>query len=120
MRLVSVFSPTTEEEVLAIVALLEAREVPCFVQGTSARSASPGMEVRARPPRTVMVPADRSAEAVELISQVRTSCGAHHAVARLRRSSKLRSLIDFIVFGSFRAIRARTLEFYGSTYRKAR
>lgn len=104
MRLVSVFTPTTDEDILAIVALLEAREVPCFVHDTRARSPSSGMQVRARRPRTIMVPAERSDEAVQLIAHMHASRGpGHGAAGRLSWWSKLRSLIKIRVFQWFEA-----------------
>ena len=101
MRLVDVFSPTTDEEVLAIVALLERREVPCFVHTTRVSSPSSAVQVRARKPRTIMVPAERSAEAVKLISQLRAPCGAHGAAPRRPSSRRLRILFDLLIGGWF-------------------
>ena len=100
MRLVSVFSPATDGEQLAIIELLEALEVPCFVQSTSAGSPSSAV-LGAQLPRTILVPAQHSAEALRLSAGLRASCDAQYS-ARLPRSRGLRSFIDLIAAGWFR------------------
>ena len=81
---VRVFSPGTEAELATIVELLEAREVPCFVG--SARLA-------ARSSGTILVPAERLGEALELIGQLLGSCAAYGEPARDRLSDRLRALL---------------------------
>ena len=69
MSLVGVFSPDTETELVAIVEMLEARAVPCFVSHP-ASSAAPGRRGKSR---TILVPAPQLAEAVRLIGDLRRS-----------------------------------------------
>jgi hypothetical protein len=90
VSLVRVFSPDTEAELATIVELLEAREVPCFVG--SARLA-------ARSSATILVPAERLAEALELIGQLLGSCAAYGGVARDRPSDRFRARLRRLWFG---------------------
>src|SRR5215468_4983274 len=69
MSLVSVCSPQTQAELDTIVALLEARDVPCFVRDSACLSPFYPAQLPRRPSRTVMVPADCLTRAVELIGQ---------------------------------------------------
>jgi hypothetical protein len=69
MSLVRVFTPTTEGELLAVAAMLEARGVPHFVQGAGAGALFPGalLALESRNGRVIMVPEERAAEARALI-----------------------------------------------------
>jgi hypothetical protein len=51
VRLVRVFSPAMDGDVLAIVTLLEAREVPCFVHSTRGFTLPPERRRRDATPR---------------------------------------------------------------------
>lgn len=74
MRLVRVFSPATEGELLAVVAMLEARRVPHFVQGAGAGSLFPGaLPIESLNGRAIMVPEGRAAEARALIEDFQNS-----------------------------------------------
>jgi hypothetical protein len=70
MSLVSVCSPQTEAELDTIVALLEARDVPCFVRDSACVSPCYPAQLPRRAGRTIMVPADCLTRAVELIGQL--------------------------------------------------
>lgn len=77
MSLVRVFTPSTEGELLAVVAMLEARGVPVFVQGAGAGSLFPGaLPIESLNGRVIMVAAERAAEARALIDDFRNSPGA--------------------------------------------
>ena len=74
MSLVSVFTPSTEGELLAVVAMLEARGVPVFVQGAGVGSLFPGaLPIESLNGRVIMVPEARAAEARALIEDFRSS-----------------------------------------------
>lgn len=74
MSLVRVFSPATEGELLAVVAMLEARRVPYFVQGAGAGSLFPGaLPIESLNGRVIMVPEERAAEARALIEDFQNS-----------------------------------------------
>jgi len=69
MSLVSVCSPQTQAELDRIVALLEGRDVPCFVRDSACVSPVYAAQQPRRTSRTIMVPADCLIRAVELIGQ---------------------------------------------------
>ena len=62
MRLVRVPSPDSEAELVAILEMLEAFEIPCFVHNAGCRGVA-GVRGRPSQPHSVMVPAERMAEA---------------------------------------------------------
>lgn len=93
MSLVRVFSPDTDTELVTIVEMLEAREVPCFVYSSRTGSISSGTPGRVSKPRAILVPAARLAEAVELIRSLQGSGASHGDVARHPASSWLRALV---------------------------
>jgi len=74
MSLVGVFTPATEGELLAVVAMLEARGVASFVHGAGVGSLFPGaLPIESLNGRVIMVPEERAAEARALIEDFRNS-----------------------------------------------
>ena len=67
MPLVEVFRPTSEPELMAVVAMLEARQIPCHVQNSGYGSPFPGLETISFFQRVIMVPEERASAALELI-----------------------------------------------------
>ena len=67
MGLVKIHSPETEPELLAVVAMLEAHEIPCFVQNAGFGSLYPGPSIGAFNARAIMVAEEKAAAALELI-----------------------------------------------------
>jgi hypothetical protein len=65
--LVKVYSPDTEPELIAVVAMLEAHAIPCFVQNAGFGSLYPGPPIGAFKGRAIMVPEEKAREALELI-----------------------------------------------------
>jgi hypothetical protein len=106
MSLVNVFWPETDRELETIVALLEAHEVPCFVDSRDAGPRLSGMQVRARKPRTVMVAAERAVEALDLIRHLRHSAEVSRTDGWSSRTTRLRALIERVLLGSFLERRA--------------
>ena len=102
--LVKVVSPDTEAELTAIVEMLEAHEVPCFVCDARLGWDSSGVHGRVRKPRVVMVPGTRVAEAAALIGKLMSSHAAREDGARKHLSSRLCALVRFIWFGGHRPV----------------
>lgn len=74
VSLVKVFTPSTEGELLSVVAMLEARNVPCFVGNAGVGSLFPGaLPIESLNARAVMVPEERKAEALALIEDFQNS-----------------------------------------------
>ena len=67
MSLVSIFTSRTATELEAIVTVLEARAVPCFVRDNASTSRANPWQFPARSVSTVLVPAEHVTVAVELI-----------------------------------------------------
>jgi hypothetical protein len=107
--LVRVVSPDTEAELTAVVEMLEAREVPCFVGDARQGWVSSGVHGCVRKRQVVMVPATRVAEAAALIGDLMSSQAAREGGAREHGSSRLCALLRFIWFGGHRPV-ARNLK----------
>jgi hypothetical protein len=67
MGFVRVFSPETEPELLTVVAMLEAHDIPCFVQNAGFGGLYPGPPVSPYSMRAIMVPEWKVPAALELI-----------------------------------------------------
>jgi len=70
--LVGVLSPDTDAELTAIVEMLEAHDVPCFVCDARPGSVSSGVHGYVRKPRTIMVPRTRVAEVAALMGDLKS------------------------------------------------
>ena len=67
-RLVAVAWPGSEPERAAMVSLLQANGIPCFVHGGHFASQLPGLQIGSHGIPTFMVPESASGEALELLS----------------------------------------------------
>lgn len=77
MSLVSLVTPDSEVELLTICSMLDARGVPFFVRSAGLGSLFPGpMQVGSLNARSIMVPEERAAEAMALISDFRGTSGS--------------------------------------------
>jgi hypothetical protein len=98
--LVRVISPDTETELAAIVDMLEAREVPCFVSSPRPGAGRGGVSGRVNKPRTILVPAARLTEALALIGALQGTPAAHGRAAPKPFSGRLRALVSFFTRGT--------------------
>jgi hypothetical protein len=99
MTLVRVLSPDTEPELVAVVAMLEAHEIPCFVHNHAFGSLYPGPQINAYNTRSIMVAEENVPDAIELIREFQAHPGS--AQPRPTPSGRLRNLIEFLLFGWF-------------------
>ena len=99
MNLVPVLRPDSEAELVTIVAMLEARGVPCFVRGGGMGSLLPGVQVESFNSRAIMVPEDQAAEALALIADLHTSGDSVDKPPPPQPS--LRTLAEWLLFGWF-------------------
>jgi len=102
--LVGVVSPDTEAEFTAIVEMLEAHDVPCFVCDARLGWVSSAAHGRVRKTRTIMVPSTRVAEAARLMGALESSRAAHDDVAHDHLSSRFCALVRSICFGWYRPV----------------
>jgi len=102
MSLVPVLRPDSEAELVSIVAMLEARGVPSFVRGGGIGSLLPGVQVESLNSRAIMVPEERAAEALALIADLHGSPDdGDGRTPPPRPPSKLRTLVEWLLFGWF-------------------
>lgn len=73
MALVPLMHVESEPERLAVVALLEAHGVPCFVQGEGFGGLYPGIQIEHYNSRRIMVPDEALAAARELLTDFRAA-----------------------------------------------
>lgn len=101
MSLVRVLIPDSEAELVSVVAMLDARNVPCFVHGAGLGSVLPGVQVPSLNARAIMVPEEQAAEALALIADLRGSSHDTDAEPPPPRPSRLRPLLETLLFGWF-------------------
>ena len=97
--LVRVISTDTETELAAIIDMLEAREVPCFVSSPRPGAGSRGVAGGGNKRQTILVPAARLAEAVALIGALKGTRAAHGGAAPKPFSGRLRALVSLFARG---------------------
>ena len=97
--LVRVISPDTDTELAAIVDMLEARQVPCFVSNPRPGPGPRSVAGRAGKPRTILVPAARLAEAVALIGALQGAPAVRGCIAPEPSPGRLRALVRFFTRG---------------------
>lgn len=100
MSLVAVAWPISEPERAAMVSLLEANGIPCFVHGGNFASALPGLQIGAYNMPTIMVPACSRQEALELLSVFsRPSDSPANAPLPVGFWAKVRVILEAAIFG---------------------
>ena len=75
MTLVRVHTPDTEAELLAIVAMFDAYEVPHFVENAGFGSLYPGPLINSYNVRVILVPEEHVRAARELLKDFQSSSG---------------------------------------------
>jgi hypothetical protein len=100
MALVEVYRPDTEPELIAVVAMLEAYGIPCFVDNAGFGSLYPGPQIDSYNARTVRVPKEKEALALQLIAEFRGTPATTHAPSP-PTASKLRAFFEMILLGWF-------------------
>ena len=100
MGLVAIAWPNSEPKSAAMVSLLQANEIPCFVHGGNLASMIPGLQIAAYNNPTIMVPASAVAEATELLS-VFTAPVSAPTPRPVGFKAKLRMVCEVLLFGRF-------------------
>jgi hypothetical protein len=99
MALVRVFSPDNQPEQLAVVAMLEAHDIPCFVHNAGFGALYPGPQIHAYNTSAIMVPEEQVAEALELIRDFQAQ--PSDTPPPPAPPGRLRALIELLLFGWF-------------------
>jgi hypothetical protein len=123
MALVRLLSPETDSEILAIVAMLDAYEIPSFVRGGGFGGLFPGVQINAFNTRDIMVPEEKAADALELLRDFQSQPSAPEGDLKPKRSGRLRNLLELLVFGWFMPgsrARVRDAQSDGTTNNRSR
>src|SRR5688572_23473029 len=98
MALVRVLFPQSEPEIAVVTSLLEAHDIPVFVHGRHLGSLFPGLQIGSYNTQSIMVPEERVADALELLSEFRRDDPSMPSVP-LRWQDRLRIVLEGILFG---------------------
>ena len=98
MALVRVLSPQSEPEIAVVTSLLEAHDIPVFVHGRHLGSLLPGLQIGSYNTQSIMVPEERVADALELLSEFNRN-DAGTTSASLPWRDRLRVVLEGILFG---------------------
>jgi Putative prokaryotic signal transducing protein len=101
VALVSLLSPESDSEIVAIVAMLDAHEIPSFVRGGGFGGLFPGVQVNAFNTRDIMVPEEKLAAALELVRDFQSQPSAPEQDAAPKGWGRLRNLFELLLFGWF-------------------
>ena len=103
MSLTTVANPLTESELVLILSVLEAAEVPAYVHSGGLGGLFPGLEVGSLTSRRVMVPSGLAAEAVAALHEAFDGPEAEtdpaDEPAPERSSSALRAIAEWLLLG---------------------
>ena len=103
MALVRLVSPESDPEIIAIVAMLDARGIPAYVRGGGFGGLYPGVQINAFNTRDIMVPEEKAAEALALLKDFqgqKPDTDAEPAV-RSTKPGWLRNILELLLFGWF-------------------
>jgi 8-oxo-dGTP diphosphatase len=95
MALVRIFTPRTASEAAVVIAMLEAHEIPTFLHNGHLASILPGLQIGAYNAQSVMVPEQRTEDALALIANFRT------APSPVADGSWLRNFLEVLCAGWF-------------------
>ena len=98
MALVRVLSPQSESEIVVVTSLLEAHDIPVFIHGRHLGSLLPGLQIGNYNTQSIMVPEERAADALELLSDFR-QIDAGATPAPLPWRDRLRVVLEGVLFG---------------------
>ena len=101
MALVRLVSPESDPEIVAIVAMLEAHGIPCYVRGGGFGGLFPGVQINAYNTRDIMIPDEQTAAALELLKDFQSRPPEPEANLKPKSSGRLRNLFELLLFGWF-------------------
>ena len=101
MTLVRLVSPESDPEIVTIVAMLEAHGIPCYVRGGGFGGLFPGVQINAYNTRDIMIPEEKTAQALELLRDFQSQWFAPEGDVKPKRSGWLRNLLELLFFGWF-------------------
>lgn len=99
MQFTAVATPQTESEMVVMVSMLDAFEIPHFVHNLGFGGLYPGLQIRLYNVRRVMVQVDHVADALELLSVFEQSNIEPENDEKLKLRDKFRMIVETILFG---------------------
>jgi hypothetical protein len=101
VSLVRLTSPESDPEIIAIVATLEAHQIPCYVRGGGMGGLFPGVQINGYNTRDIMIPEERAALAIELLRDFQSKPLTAGPEERPKKLGRLRNLLELLLFGWF-------------------
>jgi len=101
VALVRLVSPESDPEIVAIVAMLEAHGIPCYVRGGGFGGLFPGVQINAYNTRDIMIPEEQTAAALELLKDFQSRAPEPEVNVSPPKSGRLRNLLELLLFGWF-------------------
>jgi len=101
MGFVSVAEPQTESELSVMLSLLEANEIPAYVQNGGFGGLLPGPQIDIYNVRRIMVPSERASVARDVLSVLAKPAEEPLLPAKTSLRDKLRMFLEFFFLGWF-------------------
>lgn len=101
MGLVAIAWPASEPERAAMVCLLQANDIPCFVHGAGLAAMIPGMQIASYNAPTIMVPESAAGHAAELLSVFAIPAPVDARIGPIRFLARVRMVLELLMFGRF-------------------
>jgi hypothetical protein len=101
VSLVRLVSPETDSEIVAIVAMLNAHEIPTYVRGGGFGGLFPGVQINAYNTRDIMIPEETATAALELLRDFQSQPSGPEVHVTPKRLGWLRNLLELLLFGWF-------------------
>jgi Putative prokaryotic signal transducing protein len=101
VALVRLVSPESDPEIVAIVAMLEAHGILCYVRGGGFGGLFPGVQINSYNTRDIMIPEEEAATALALLKDFQSRHPDPDTNVRPRQAGRLRNLCEFLLFGWF-------------------
>ena len=99
MSLVAVASPQNESELAVMLCLLEANNIPAYVQNNGYGGLLPGPQINIYNARRIMVPGPCEQEALETLKVLVPTAQEQQTAMRPRARDKLRMVLEFFFLG---------------------
>ena len=99
--MVAIARPGSEPESAAMVSLLRANDIPCFVHGAGLASILPGLQISSYNMPTLMVPGSAVPAAMELLSVFAAPTATVAIPHKVSLRAKVRMVLETVLFGRF-------------------
>ncbi len=101
VALIRLVSPDSDPEILAIVAMLEAHEIPCYVRGGGFGGLFPGPQINGYNTRDIMIPEEQAATALDLLREFQSQGSPPADPRKHNERGWFRNVLELLFFGWF-------------------